>query len=151
MASDEGTGHTQTLVVIEADGVTSVRLAGDIDVTNAEHIEEVLRHEIEEQRNSLEIDLTGVTYIDTAGIRLLLLAHRLQGAAGGAFRVVIDDAEGFVWRALEVSRLIEVLGIVKPPDLLLKVFESGKNGACDDPIPVYLLMKVFEPGKADGS
>jgi stage II sporulation protein AA (anti-sigma F factor antagonist) len=56
-----------------------IALAGDIDMTNANDLGERVASEISNRALSVELDLGAVTYIDSAGLRMLsLLAGRLQ-------------------------------------------------------------------------
>jgi anti-anti-sigma factor len=49
-------------------------------------------------------------FIDSAGLQVLLAAHRRLSRAGRGLAVVCDD--GRVRRVIELSRLIETLGVV---------------------------------------
>lgn len=82
-----------------AEGV-AIRLAGDIDMTNADGIGEQIDDAITNQATLVEVDLAEVTYLDSAGLRVLSnLAGRLQrlqiqlrvlAPAGSAARHVIE-------------------------------------------------------------
>ncbi len=58
---------------------------------------------------SLVIDLSGVTFLSSAGIRALIAADQDAKAHGG--RIVIDGAQGVVLRCLEVTGLLDHLQI----------------------------------------
>jgi anti-anti-sigma factor len=60
------------------DGV-AIRLAGDIDLANATAVQDEINSLITNHMNSVLIDLTDVTYLDSAGLRILFtLADRLR-------------------------------------------------------------------------
>jgi anti-anti-sigma factor len=78
----------------------AIRIVGDIDMSNADVIGERIDDAITNQSRIVEIDLGNVTYLDSAGLRVLsLLAtrlHRLQidlrvvAPEGSPARYVID-------------------------------------------------------------
>lgn len=68
------------------DGSMRIALSGEIDVANAAAIEDELRAAVSHQPTTVSVDLTDLTYLDSAGIRLLFtLASRLQ-----ALRIVLE-------------------------------------------------------------
>jgi stage II sporulation protein AA (anti-sigma F factor antagonist) len=77
-------------VTIEGDGV-HFAIAGDVDLANAADIEAQLTAAIRNQATDVTIDLTDVTYIDSAGLQvvfgLAVTLRRLQIA----MRVVAPD------------------------------------------------------------
>jgi anti-anti-sigma factor len=57
----------------ERDGVDVVRVGGEVDLTNADAIQAA----VEETRSaSVVLDLTGVAYLDSSGIRAIDRIHR---------------------------------------------------------------------------
>jgi anti-anti-sigma factor len=82
--SDEGEPseeHAQTFGLVhvrssETDGVHTIRLAGELDVSCTEPVEtEILRAESTGAR-TIVIDLSGLQFIDSTGLRLLVEADR---------------------------------------------------------------------------
>lgn len=60
-------------------GLMRVTLHGEIDLANAEAVEDELRVAISPQLSAVSVDLTDLIYIDSAGIRILYrLASQLQ-------------------------------------------------------------------------
>jgi anti-anti-sigma factor len=60
-------------------GWVRVALHGEIDLANAAAVEDELRAAISHRLSAVSVDLTELTYIDSAGIRILYrLASRLQ-------------------------------------------------------------------------
>jgi anti-anti-sigma factor len=90
MAASDGSGPSGFTLAEEADGSWALRLIGDIDVTNASEIETLLREATAEEPRTLAVDLRVVTFLDSAGVRLLLWAHRWQQRAGNYLKVVVD-------------------------------------------------------------
>lgn len=81
-----------------------VRLAGEIDLSNAEDVRAQVVAAVPHGGAGLVLDLTDATYIDSSGVRLLFdLAERLQ-ARRQRLRVVVTD-EALVRRVIVLTRL----------------------------------------------
>jgi anti-anti-sigma factor len=61
-----------TFQVLERGTVVRAALAGELDLSNAAHLESVVSDVVPNDSTGMILDLTGLTYIDSAGIRLLL-------------------------------------------------------------------------------
>lgn len=84
-------------------GLTRIILRGEIDLANSAAVEDELREAVSHQLSAVSVDLTDLTYIDSAGIRILYrLASRLQ-----ALRIV---PELIVPLDSPTRRLIELSG-----------------------------------------
>ena len=85
------------------DGAMHISLSGEIDLANAAVIEDEIRSAVSTQPSAVSVDLTELSYIDSAGIRILYgLASRLQ-----ALRIVL---ELIVPLESPTRRLIELSG-----------------------------------------
>ncbi len=61
------------------DGSMHITLSGEIDLANAAVVEDEIRAAVSNQPTTVSVDLTDLTYMDSAGIRILfVLASRLQ-------------------------------------------------------------------------
>lgn len=61
-------------------GIYIAALSGKIDATTSEDLEDALMGLIEEGANNILLDMTGVSYLSSAGLRILLLiAKHLYG------------------------------------------------------------------------
>ncbi|MCA1676345.1 MAG: STAS domain-containing protein, partial [Actinobacteria bacterium] len=68
------------------DGSLRITLSGEIDLANAAVVEDEIRAAVSNQPTTVSVDLTDLTYMDSAGIRILfVLASRLQ-----ALRIVLE-------------------------------------------------------------
>ncbi|MGH3919500.1 MAG: STAS domain-containing protein [Pseudonocardiaceae bacterium] len=68
------------------DGLMHIALSGEIDLANAAAVEDELRAAVSHQPTTVSVDLTDLTYMDSAGVRILFgLASRLQ-----ALRIVLE-------------------------------------------------------------
>ena len=81
--------------------------AGEIDMTTAPALEDAVRRSLAEHPAVLVIDLTGAQFFSSAGIAVLVLAHRNR--AGVTLRVVARDR--IVLRPLELTGLTGDLAI----------------------------------------
>jgi anti-anti-sigma factor len=85
-----------------------VRATGELDLSNAETLGRELDAAREEARTTL-LDLSGVTFIDSSGLHLLLEASRSSAANGWAFSIVRPSEA--VRRLISLSRTAEVLAL----------------------------------------
>jgi anti-anti-sigma factor len=85
------------------DGSMRIAVSGEIDLANAAAVEDELRAAVSRQPSAVSVDLTDLTYMDSAGIRVLFaLASRLR-----ALRIVL---ELIVPLGSPTRRLIELSG-----------------------------------------
>jgi anti-anti-sigma factor len=74
----------QLTVRVEPDGEeVLIRAFGELDLANTKTLEAELRREISGDAPGLVLDLSGVTFIDSAGLRLLLLMAKHSLRNGG--------------------------------------------------------------------
>lgn len=90
-------------VEIERWGDASIaRVSGEIDISNAQEIGEMLERGLAKGKGDQIIDLTDVGYLDSVGVRLIFsLAERLRGRRRELHLVVPDDA--VIRRVLELA------------------------------------------------
>lgn len=82
-------------------------VAGEIDMTTAPALERAVRQSLAQHPATLVIDLSGAQFFSSAGIAVLVLAHRQSNAT--ALRVVAADR--VVLRPLELTGLADDLDI----------------------------------------
>lgn len=88
-------------------------ISGDVDSLTADQLPEAVIGAVERYRPArLELDLGDVTFLDSAGIRALLQCHTAAQATG--CRVVVLETPPIVYRVLEITGLVDHLGISKP-------------------------------------
>ena len=101
-------GFTELSVdTLREDGRTVVRVAGDLDHDSAPG----LRAELEgfdEAVRFIELDLAGVTFIDSGALQVFVSVHSELQSRGGSLRIV--NASPVVARILAMTRLDEVFG-----------------------------------------
>jgi anti-anti-sigma factor len=95
------------LAIVRDGGVLLASLSGEVDLSNASDIERTIMDAVPNTAFGMLLDLSDVTYIDSAGVRLLLAL-----------------ADRFRWRAQE-------LGLVVPEDSRIRrvLTMAGAEGA----------------------
>ena len=88
-------------------GVLTVALGGRLDTTTAPELEAGLKDGLEGV-TELIMDFQELEYISSAGLRVLMIAHRVVGE-GGKIRVI--HAKDVIRTVLEMTGFAEVLTI----------------------------------------
>jgi anti-anti-sigma factor len=84
------------LAVRRSGDVVVAEIAGEIDMSNAADLRNALVAELAHESTGLVVDLTGVTYLDSAAIHVIYeLRERLAGRALALRLVVPPDAPTF--------------------------------------------------------
>jgi anti-sigma B factor antagonist len=84
-----------------------VTISGEIDIQSGPQLQDQLLSIIRRHSARLALDLTGVTFIDCAGINVLLAARRRAQLEGGSLRVLWASPR--VLRVIALARLHHVL------------------------------------------
>lgn len=90
-------------------GATVLKLRGDIDVSQAIALREVLGTALSDPVRRLVVDLSEVGFVDSAGIGLLVAAHRRAEASGG--RIALSGVNEVVSHVLHLTRTDRVLTV----------------------------------------
>lgn len=94
---------------IQTDGTEmTVTLDGRLDTATAPSLEKELGTQMEHAQ-SLTLDFAKLRYISSAGLRVLLMAHKKMAAKGG--RMVIRHVNEMVMEVFEVTGFLEILTI----------------------------------------
>jgi anti-sigma B factor antagonist len=102
-------------VKIEHTGAqTRIELVGELDIASAERFEEELLGAERDPATTLVLDLRGVEFIDSTGLRAVIAAHERAQAEGR--RLVIVRGAMAVERVLSLTQLDERLDLVDDPD-----------------------------------
>lgn len=91
----------------------ALRLQGRFDANWATHVGNAVDEVIRGGYRHIELDLAGVNYISSAGVRILFKTLRALTAAGGSLRVSSADAN--VTGVIEMSGLASLLEEQAPP------------------------------------
>jgi anti-sigma B factor antagonist len=115
-----------SLIVDRHEDVQVVRLAGEVDVSNARRLEEDISEAVPNDAAGLVLDLSDTGYLDSAGIRMLFeLAERLEGRRQSLALVVPEDS--LIRHSLTVTEVAQAMGLHSAPDQALEaVLRSGQ-------------------------
>jgi anti-sigma B factor antagonist len=97
-------------ITAHKDGTVLLELSGDLDLATAPIVQAALRQVTSEPPPLLVIDLRAVTFLDSAGVLLLLQAYRRQRTTKQSLRLVLNPQQG-VYRVLVISGLLQLTGI----------------------------------------
>lgn len=87
----------------------TVLVSGEIDITNADELAETLTHATSGAPVDLVVDLAGVTFFGSAGVRCLVQVNSWARDAGVSFRVARPSA--IVERVVELTGVGQVLHV----------------------------------------
>jgi anti-sigma B factor antagonist len=98
----------------EREGQTRVALVGELDIASTPQLEEGLAKVESDNPGVLLLDLRGVEFIDSTGLRAVIAADERARSAGRRFVIVRGTAA--VERVFSVTQLDQRLEIVDDPD-----------------------------------
>ena len=91
-------------------GTAVVVAMGEVDASNCKSLEDLLLSFARtDGRRQVDVDLAEVSFIDSSGLRALIVGERAISEAGGALRV--NAASSVVRRLFEITGLIDRLGL----------------------------------------
>lgn len=88
----------------------TVKLGGECDISSAPQLREVLRPLVPPDVTQLTVDVSGLDFIDSTGLGVIVGALRRLREAGGD--LTMSGAQGAVRRVLEVTRLDKAIPLV---------------------------------------
>lgn len=89
-----------------------VRVGGEVDLSTARRLDELLRTRISGDVTEVAVDLSGVTFISVAGLNSLLRAQLLADAAGA--RLTVDPGRSRAVRRLFTVLPMDFYGVMSP-------------------------------------
>jgi anti-sigma B factor antagonist len=93
------------------DGVCVVRVVGEVDMSHEEELRAELRSAIESEARGVVVDLTECEFIDSTGVRALLLSREAQHPEDGAVRLAVAAASEQILRVLSVMGIDQAIPI----------------------------------------
>lgn len=92
MASDINESPAPFSALAEWSGRTLfVTATGEVELVNAPQLEAVLNRAVEDGPDVLVLDITGVTFLSSAGLSALMRTNREAATANARFRVVANS------------------------------------------------------------
>ena len=95
-----------------ADGSSVIAASGELDLANRDAFSDAIATVQKEGANALTIDLRGLSFMDSSGLRLLIDAWNEANVSERKLTIVARK-EGLVRRVLEVSGCDRILPIVE--------------------------------------
>lgn len=95
------------LSTVEYGNVAVISIEDSLDATTAQQAGEYITSEIEDGKTNLVINLGGVTYLSSAGIRAILTAMQQVRTAGGDLRLA--GAADNILNVVEISGLTKIM------------------------------------------
>ena len=101
---------TLAVRVLDLNGVPMASLEGEIDIANASELRDELFAALSNQPAGLIVDLSGVTYLDSRGVHVLLeLAERMK-VRHQQLRLVVPDG-ALIKRVLQLTHLDQIVPV----------------------------------------
>lgn len=86
-----------------------VAVTGELDLYSAEQVQRSLAEVIEDDARAVVVDLMGVSFMDSAGLSVLISAANALRSSGGRLVVAADDRR--ILRVLEITGLQRTLHV----------------------------------------
>jgi anti-sigma B factor antagonist len=99
------------------DGWSVARVAGEVDVATAPRLRETLLTALTEGRRHLVLDLTGVEFLDSTGLGVIVGLLKRARTLGGDLRLVCPNAA--VRRVFEITALDRTMPLSDTVDAAL--------------------------------
>jgi anti-sigma B factor antagonist len=112
--------------VEQRDGVVTVHIAGSVDGTTADSLQQVFARELEAGHHQLIADFSAVDYTSSAGLRVLLgtVKRARSGGGGGDLRLAGPNPD--VRKVLDLSGFTSILKVFETVDDAVQSF--GRPG-----------------------
>ena len=94
-------------------GTVQIRLNGEFDVSCVERFEDQLASAVEPETAVLILDLSGLQFVDSTGLRVLVMLARMTSENGIDYTVLCAD-EGAVRHVLKETGTYGVLPVISP-------------------------------------
>jgi anti-sigma B factor antagonist len=93
------------------DGVCVVRVAGEVDMSHEEELRSELHKAVESDVRGIVVDLTECEFIDSTGVRALLLSREEQRPEDGGEHLAVAASSEQILRILTVMGIDRVIPI----------------------------------------
>ena len=88
-----------------------VRVVGEVDMAREDDVRTELRRAVEQEPSGIVVDLTECEFIDSSGVRALLLSREAQGDEGNPGGLAVAASSDQILRILSVMGLDKVIPI----------------------------------------
>lgn len=87
----------------------AVRVSGELDFSNASKLRTILQSEMTSPNTALVFDFSGVTFLDSEGMKVIVAAYRKISEAGG--RLAVIGCSDPIARLFDILGLRRILGV----------------------------------------
>ena len=122
-----------------AGGVPVVRVHGEIDASNARDIADRLRAGLTNRSNALVVDLSPTTYLDSAGINLLVALGEEMARRQQRLALVVDPGS-------PIARMVSITGLDRVLAVRATLPEAVQGVREDDDAAGTAVGPVIGPG-----
>ena len=91
------------------DGTPRIELAGELDIATGPDLEQALETQLAQGVTDIVLDLRGVTFIDSSGLRVVLVASR--SATDEGRRLIVVPGDGQVLRVIRLAQVEDRLDL----------------------------------------
>lgn len=88
-----------------SNGWVSITVEGEVDLATVDELQSAIDAVLENGGHHLVVDLTASSFMDSTGLKALVMSHRTFDEVGRSFAIAIDSGP--------VSRLIDLSGVDK--------------------------------------
>lgn len=88
-----------------ANGWVAIAVEGEVDLATVEDLQAAIDQVLAASGDHLVVDLTSSTFMDSTGLKALVMSHRKFDDAGRSFAIAVDGGP--------ISRLINLSGVDK--------------------------------------
>ena len=106
-----------------ADGWISMSVDGEIDLATVDELNVAIQDVLASDGSNLLVDLTDTSFMDSTGLKSLVMAERMFTEAGRSFALAVKP--GPIWRLIELSGVDSMLTIVSGAEELESVAGSA--------------------------
>ena len=99
-------------------GSSVISVCGEVDVATAVRFREFIEATIDNDVDTIVIDLTGVTFIDSTGLGVLIGARKRCDAKGRSLRIVVSEPR--ILKVFEITGLTELFEIQPTLELAVR-------------------------------
>ncbi len=90
----------------------TLKVGGEIDLSNIDDLREAIDNAISRSPTGFIVDLSDISYIDSAGVAVIIGAYRRISKAGGILSIVMPRHHG-------VRRVLDLIGLRMLPNIAL--------------------------------
>lgn len=99
-------GNTQNIDFHMTDGCAVVRVTGRIDASSCGGLESTLSHLVGDGEKNIIVDMTGLEYISSSGLRVLLATYKQTKKMNGSLSIA--GPPPFVREIFEISGFLRI-------------------------------------------